>query len=164
MADEFYEAAERLGLDIQALGDTAVLVLPENFTSAKSRDDLRDSQDSIVLAKHFKSAGVPCKTAFDLGIQPKVIDRRGAEVWLGVIALFVAKAAYDITVNALSTWVSNRYLSKELDATAKGVSHKIKIELLIVRTDSVSGIKFDGTAEDFITVAAGLKELGDREK
>ena len=59
MADDLREVCNRLGVDVEKLNDTAVLVLPENFDSAKSRDDLYDANGSILLAKNLKSLQLP---------------------------------------------------------------------------------------------------------
>ena len=66
------DICERFGLDQESLDDVAVLILPENVSTAGDRAALHDVPAAIRLAKHLKAEGIRCKTAYHLGLEPRL--------------------------------------------------------------------------------------------
>lgn len=146
VSDQLSEVLTNLSLDASALDDVTVLVLPENVAIADAAD-FKDAQDSILLAKHFKAEGLRCKTAFDLGCKPKVLERHGADVWLGVIWL-VEHLAAPTAVGVLSAWLCSRYGNSD--------TTRIHVELKLEDDHSTSTLKYDGSLPEFQKVLEGI--------
>jgi hypothetical protein len=151
---------DTLGIPLSELEDTAVLVLPENVDCAPSPTDLYDTADSIELAKAFKSQGVSCKTAFDLKVRPSVKDRRGVDIWVGVIWL-VQNTALPIALGVLSNWLTGKLRADGSDrvANSPGASNPmIHTEIRIEDTAGQSRIQFDGPVAVLLNVLAALSD------
>lgn len=101
------EIRDKLRLVPESLNHVSVLLLPENIDNAEVVD-LYDADDSIELAKHLKSQGLACKTAYDLGARPKVKDRRGIDIWLGVVWVLEYFAAPTVA-GVLASWLTAKY-------------------------------------------------------
>lgn len=164
--DDLDTVADGLGVAVNDLTGVTVLVLPENVTAAKSRDEMYDTDDSLFLAKTLKSRGVACKTAYDLGVRPKVMDRRGADIWLGVIWLFLENGGFPLAVSVISEWVKSKFLPNKTEAEAPNAeeSTTIHVELRVQQKKRASTFRFTGPASHFVTVLSGLKELSDNKK
>lgn len=159
-SNRFDDLLKALSIDAAMLGDASVLVLPENVGNLPAGEELKDTDEGIHLAKHLKSEGVGCKTAYDFGIRPKVIERRGVDVWLGVIWI-IDFAVLPIFVNLLSAWIQGRYL-KSLsgsDSSTFTEPPKMHLKLNVKSGKDVTSIDFDGSAEDFAAILPGLKAL-----
>lgn len=165
-SDDLVKVAGTLGVPVQDLTGVAVLVLPENVRTAASRDDLHDANESLFLVKSFKREGIPCKTAYDLGVRPKVMDRRGADIWLGVVWLFLENGWFPLAVSVMSEWLKSRYLTSkpgnEISTAEEPAT--IHVELRVQQKKRASTFKFDGPASHLITVLSALKELGNNEE
>lgn len=137
-----------LSLENDAFEGVAVLVLPENVENADP-SELKDASDSVALAKHLKEHGLNCKTAYDFGLKPRVLDRHGIDVWLGVVWL-VEHLAAPTVVGVISAWLASRY------STIKDA--RIHVELKLQDGCSTSTLKFDGSLPDFQKVLGGLQD------
>lgn len=164
--DDLEAVADGLGVAVQDLTGVTVLVLPENVKTAESRDEMYDADDSLLLAKTLKSGGVACKTAYDLGVRPKVLDRRGADIWLGVVWLFLENGGFPLAVNVISEWLTSKFLPNKTQAEIPRAeeSATIHIELRVQKKKRASTFKFTGPASHLVTVLSGLKELSENEE
>lgn len=165
-ADNLEAVAKTLGVAVNQLAASTVLVLPENIWTAESPDELYDADDLVFLAKTLKSKGVSCKTAYDFGARPKVMNRRGADVWLGVIWLFLENGGFPLAVNVMSDWLKNKFLANKprMESSVADEPSTIHIELRVQRKKRASTLKFTGPASDLVAVLASLKELGKDDK
>jgi hypothetical protein len=158
------EAREKLHLGPDTLTGVSVLLLPENIDTSEVAD-LYDADDSVPLAKYFKSEGLACKTAYDLGIRPKIKDRRGIDIWLGVVWVLEYLAAPTIT-GVLSAWITTKYLQGSSPRSDQiGPSNgppTIHLELRLQDGDRLSALKFDGSAADLVAVLQGLRQRNER--
>ena len=161
--DDLDTVADRLGVGIHDLTGVAVLVLPENVNTAESRVKMYDADNSLFLAKTLKSRGVACKTAYDLGVRPKVMDRRGADIWLGVIWLFMENAGFPLAVNVISEWLKSKFLPNKTKAESPSTEESVTIhvELRVQQKKRASTFKFTGPASHLVTVLSGLRELSE---
>jgi len=165
MRNDLRTIAGKLGVDVEQLAGNAVLLLPENMESASAGEDFCDAGDSLLLAKLLKREKVPCTTAFDLGVRPKVLDRRGADVWLGLLWLFAENGFFPVAVSVLSEWISTKFMQGSQAGDSESPLDeptKVHVELCVQRKNAMSRIKFEGSARDFIAVLSAQKELGNR--
>ncbi|HEX4070905.1 MAG TPA: hypothetical protein VHX68_07030 [Planctomycetaceae bacterium] len=150
-----------LGIAPSEIENLAILLLPENLDSASSPTELNDTPDSIELAKALKRQGVPCKTAFDLNLTPRVKDRRGIDIWLGVIWL-LQNAALPIAVGVLSNWLTGKIRAERPDRAAgptdRTSSVTVHAEIRIEGTAGQSRVRFDGPASVFLRVIATFQD------
>jgi hypothetical protein len=137
----------KLSIDDHALDGVSVLVLPENVESATPAE-FRDTGDGISLAKHLKAEGLSCKTAYDLGLRPKVLDRHGVDVWLGVIWL-IENFAAPTTVGVILLWLASKYQNN--------ASTTIHVDLKLQDGKRTSSLKYDGSLPNFLQLLSGLK-------
>lgn len=157
LREKLDETCSKLGISVDALKGVDVLVLPENIESVASCDDVLDSNDSMLLAKDLRERGVSCRTAYDLGWRPKYLDRRGGDVWLGVLWLLNEVAAPSIA-GFLSQWLSDRMHSQRANAgVEKDETTTIHLELRLQDGKRTSCIKFDGSAADLDVVMTALQ-------
>jgi hypothetical protein len=161
--DNLDTVADWLGVAVSELLGVTVLVLPENVRTAESRVKMYDAEDSIFLAKTLKRGGVACKTAYDLGVRPKIMDRRGADIWLGVIWLFLEDDGFPLAVNVISEWLKARFLlsKKEAVSTSAEAPATIHVELRVQQKKQASTFKYTGPASHLVKVLSGLKELSE---
>jgi len=159
--DNVTSATNKLGVDIDVLRDYAVVFLPENVTSATTIDELYDAGDSLLLVKRLKSLNIACRTALDFGVRPKVKDRGGAEVWLGVVWLFAEHAGFPVAVKAISEWLRSRYLATSRIEPASNIGQPpaIHVELWVEQQDRTVTLNFDGSAGELLAVLATVAEF-----
>jgi hypothetical protein len=158
------EVCERLKMSATGIADATVLLLPENLESAPSTGELHDTPDSIELAKVFREQGLVCKTAYDLNASPCVKDRRGLDIWLGVI-WFLNAIALPAAVGVLSNWLTTRFascrLKEDADLPRKGMP-TVHVEIRIGDREGMSTLQFDGELPTFLTLIAGLQKRDGR--
>jgi hypothetical protein len=147
---ELRDIAQSLNVDEQALADATVLILPENFDRDVSSDELLDTDAAILLAKHLKANGVACKTAYDLGLRPKFIDRRAGELWLGVIVLTVVT---NVVSDLIAEWVKSRF-KDESSAT-------IHVELMRLENSTLKRLSFKGPPSELHALLASMESGGE---
>ncbi|TWT55489.1 hypothetical protein [Allorhodopirellula solitaria] len=157
MRNQIGEIASKLGVEQAKLEGVAVLVLPEKVDSEEI-NEVCDAHDSVLLAKQLKQAGIPCRTAYDLGVEPRVLDRRGADVWLGMLWLFLENTALPATVDCICDWVSEKRNAEHDDSADKET--RIHVELRMQRKNNTSTIKFDGSVDEFREVMKTVKKIG----
>lgn len=89
------------------------------------------------------------------------MDRRGADIWLGVIWLFLENGGFPLAVNVMSEWLKSRFLqekSKTEISTAEE-SATIHVEIRVQQNNRASTFTFNGPASHFVTVLSALIEL-----
>lgn len=154
------ETCATLGVHPDSLKGVSVLFLPENIGKELSKTELYETDDSIDLVKFFKShATLSCKTAFDLGLQAPIRDRRGVDIWFGVVWI-LEKLAVPTVAKVFQDWVSKRIAKMKEPAAKLGpndVSPTIHIDIRVQNVNRHSSLKFDGSAEDFLLVMEGLR-------
>jgi hypothetical protein len=143
------EFRAKLSLADDALEGVAVMVLPENFETSGT-EDILDTMDSIDLAKFLKAQGFTCKTAYDFGLKPKVYDRRGIDIWAGVVWI-VEQSIAPIIVGAVLLWLDKKSRN-EKSATS------VHFELRLQDGDKTAMMKFDGPASSLEKLLSGIKD------
>jgi hypothetical protein len=145
LVDSVKQLCSKLSIpDESALDEIDVLLLPEKFDSAPV-EDCRDTTDSIEFAKFLKSRGIACRSAFDFGLQPRVIDRRAADLWVGLIWI-LQEYANPLLVQCIFEWIRGK-LGNDEDG-------EIHVDLRLGRKSTQ--ITFKGSIENFEKVLSSL--------
>lgn len=144
-------AVELLGIDRSIIGSYDVLCLPENFGAQEQVD----SSETLDFYKFLKSQGISCANSYDLGLESKVITRRGDDIWLGQIYII-----NDFIIPALMT-VLEHYVTNNFSLVRKQVTlidePKVHLELKLNKKGKISKIKFDGSNEDLLKIIKAFK-------
>ena len=134
LANPLEEFRDKLSLADDALEGVVVMVLPENLSDPV--DELYDTTDSVELAKFLKAQGINCKTAFDFGLKPKVYERRGVDIWAGVVWI--------TEFGAMPTFVSLFVLWLTTKLRGDKSSTIVHFELRLQDGDKIAKMVFDG--------------------
>jgi hypothetical protein len=82
---ETLKLLSKLGIDPDVASQYQILCLPEDIENQIETTQLTDSGESITLSKLLKEEGVKCANSYDLGLNAKISERRGVNIWLGSI-------------------------------------------------------------------------------
>lgn len=146
-----FDKLKRFGIDIQNVKELDVLCLPENIEYASSVEELYDASDANNLSKLLKEKGLKTATAYDLGVEIGILERRAADLWLGLVWV-LRELALPIVVGVFSSLLANRVLQQK---------SKVHITLYITREDDIASLKYDGDGETLLKI---LKSLNLREE
>jgi len=155
LMNELERACDKLGIDGSSLEGVDVLLLPENIDS--SGEELLDADDSIILAKEMKAAGLACKTGYDVGLRPSVMDRRAVDVWCGVVWV-LSNVATPAVAGFLSTWLANRFLQQQ----SNKATPQVHLDLRVQNGERLTKLDYVGPPEDLVALLSGLKKLNER--
>ena len=154
------EACRLLSIEPEALAEVEVLFLPERFGKDTKDRPQRDTYDGIALAKEAKHVGVQCRTAFDLGAKPKVLERRGLDIWAGTIWI-LEQAAVPVIVSVLSAYIASRVLrgtnTGDSSPPQGDPESTIHIEFRIQKHGTITTIQYDGPANDLLAMLNAVK-------
>ena len=139
MQTEMHKLAE-FGVHLNKLKDYQVLCLPENFESSESVNDLHDAGSAIDFSKQLKDIGVRCANSFDLGIEAAVIDRRSADLWLGLVWVLDY-----VTVPFVVGVVSSLLASSVYDKLKS--KRQVHLTLYLQKEQGLTKIRYDGDSE-----------------
>lgn len=143
------EKIRSLGLNPERLKDFQVLCLPENFDSVTTREDLLDTSETADLSKHLREAGLQCANSFDLGIQARVIERRGMDLWLGVLWI-LDNLALPVFVSVVAGLLLKRLRSRNSKETT------VHVKIRLQANNQMTNIKYDGDSDTFIKILQGI--------
>src|SRR6476646_2903798 len=164
---EVYKTLSEHGIDINIANQYQILCLPGNIEDEAEDSELFDSGDSITLSKLLKAEGIKCANSYDLGLNTKVTELRGAEVWLGTIWVLsnVALPVLNSVVGRLLGEGVQRKLdaSKQLKDSTEGKELGVTIvhaNLKILTKNASTEIKHNGSASTFLKL---LNSINDEE-
>lgn len=144
-------AVELLGINPQIISSYDILCLPENFGASEQVD----SSETLDFYKTLKSEGFSCANSYDLGLDSKIITRRGDDIWLGQIYII-----NDLVIPALMSVLEN-YITTNFSLSKNQViltdEPKVHLELKLTRKGKISKIKFDGSSEDALKIIKSFK-------
>ena len=149
------ERLQTLGIDLEELKERfQVLCLPENTIAEANETELYETTDSIDLYKNLIAASVKCGNSLDIGLEAKILERRAADIWLGLVIILD-----DIVIPILASVIASIIYSKinkskEIMHSSK---HRISLELWHLQEDSIKKIKFDGKSEDLLNLLSGIE-------
>jgi len=135
-----------------AIEQFQVLCLPENLLSAFRAEDLLDSQDAVDLAKRLREGGISCATSLELTPAAGTLQRRGGDLWLGIVWLLQPSAAAGFV----------KILSRKLksDSMRNKGRWKVHIRLRIQQADGTAEISYAGDGQTLCNLLEGLKSVG----
>ncbi len=156
---ENFELLSDLGIDPNILRQYQILCLPENIGNHSEDLDLVDSGESITLSKLLKEQSVKCANSYDIGLNTKVSERRGSDLWLGFILVF------DKSVLPIFNSVVGRLLADQLSKRIKSHQEskgtedtKVHATLKVVDGKLSAEVKYIGDADTFLKVLKGIND------
>jgi hypothetical protein len=141
----------QFGIAPEQLNQYHVLCLSENLLAAGRQEDLLDSQDSIDLAKRLREFGMTCATSLDLTPQAATVQRRGGDLWLGIVWLYHPAGASTLAkalAEKLKSWLDRNKGRKE--------RWKVHLRLRIRWVQDVSELAYVGDGETLLRLLDGL--------
>ena len=141
---------KELGISESQIDGLQIVFLPENVFTFRDRSELHDAGDSLALAKALKQEGVRCATAYDLGLDIPVLERRSRDRWLGTVWIR-DHLAVAFLVGVLSSLVATGIS----DAVLKP---KVHAEVYIQRDANVTKLSFHGDGETLVKMLNALKD------
>jgi len=161
---EMYKLRE-VGIDPEKFKGYQVLCLPENAEYAKTADELFDASDTADLSKQLRAVGLKCANSFDLGIKAKVRERRGAELWLGLVWI-LDNVALPVFIDVVSTKLASMIhrKAKSTSAIIQQSGQKVHLKLRILRGEDFISIDYDGDPEILNQMLSGIgKNIEDKD-
>ncbi len=148
----------KLGIDIDTINKYQVICLPENIDKASEQSELYDAGESLLLSKLLKEQGVNCANSYDIGLEEsKTLERRGWDIWLGVIWVR-DNAALPMLTSVLGRLLGEK-IQRQLDS-AKEVkisdSAKVHADVKILDGKVSASIKYEGDASTFLKLIQGI--------
>lgn len=148
-------AVRNFGIAPDEIAKFQVLCLPENVRQASSRDELVDAGDALDLAKRLREAGVDTATSYELTPEAKTIERRGGDLWFGVVWV-LSSVALPFFISVLANMVTGWRTSKAGSRTG-GKAPEAHIKLRLKRGENVVNIDYSGDGETLVDVLQALK-------
>jgi hypothetical protein len=152
-----------LGVNLDILSQYQILCLPENIANKSEQLELVDSAESITLSKLLKEKGLMCANSYDLGLNTKVSERRGLDLWLGSIWI-LNHAALPLLISVVGRLLGEK-IQKGLEASrdqkkSQGFENldgtKVYADLKLIDGKVSAEIKFHGDADTFLKVLKGI--------
>jgi len=152
-----------LGVNLDILSQYQILCLPENIANKSEQLELVDSAESITLSKLLKEKGLMCANSYDLGLNTKVSERRGLDLWLGSIWI-LNHAALPLLISVVGRLLGEK-IQKGLEASrdqkkSQGFENldgtKVYAALKLIDGKVSAEIKFHGDADTFLKVLKGI--------
>ena len=144
------ERLKKVGIKESSLESFQIIFLPENIFSFKRRSDLHEADDSLGVAKSLKQAGVICATAFDLGLDVPVLERRSKDRWLGTVWI------RDVVVIPLFVGVLGSLVATGV--TDHFVKPKVHVELYIQRGANITKLSYNGDGDSLVKMLDAIKD------
>lgn len=142
---------DSLGIDLNKVKKFQVLCLPENFESSTNINELHDANNAIDLSKQLRMAGLKCANSFDLGLEIGVLEKRGADLWLGVVWILefiVVPLVVGVISSMLASKASDRLKAKK----------QIHLSLYLQKGDELTKIKYDGDSETLHQILSSISQ------
>lgn len=143
------------GIDLSLLKEFQVIFLPENIGIANRSEDLFDPNDAADLCKMLRARGLKCANSLDLNIKAKTLERRGDELWLGVICVF-SSVVMPIFVNVISDYITARLQRKGEKEKEPQQQGKVHLTLKIADTDNIAEFTYSGDGKTLLAMVRGL--------
>ena len=140
-----------LGVDLNKVKEYQILCLPENYESSTNTNELHDAGNAIDLSKQLKATGVKCANSFDLGLDIGVLEKRGADLWLGVVWVL------DYVAVPLVVGVISSMLASEVYDRLKA-KKQIHLSLYLQKGDELTKIKYDGDSETLGQILSSINQ------
>ena len=153
----------KLGINPDVASQYQILCLPENIENQIETTQLADSGESITLSKLLKEEGVKCANSYDLGLDAKISERRGVDIWLGSIWI-LNHAVLPLFINVIGRLLGEK-IQKKLNATNQLKASqksddfegtKVYADLKIMDGKLSAEIKYNGDADTFLKVLKGI--------
>jgi hypothetical protein len=159
------------GVNLDILSQYQILCLPENIANKSEQLELVDSGQSITLSKLLKEEGVRCANSYDLGLNAKVSERRGLDLWLGSIWI-LNHAALPLLISVVGRLLGEK-IQKGFEASREQKKSqrfenldgtKVYADLKLIDGKVSAEIKFHGDANTFLKVLKGINNDQDNPK
>ncbi|MEG4585409.1 hypothetical protein QUA54_09350 [Microcoleus sp. MOSTC5] len=160
---ETFKSLSELGVAPNVVSQYQILCLPENIENQTETTPLADSGESITLSKLLKEKGVKCANSYDLGLNTKTSERRGADLWLGSIWI-LDHAALPLFIGVVGRLLGEK-IQKKLDAANQlkasqesddSQETKVHADIKVIDGKLSAEIKYNGDADTFLKVIKGL--------
>lgn len=127
--------------------DYQVIILPELYKTSENSEEYVDTSESIFIYKTLKSNEINVASAFDLGKQSKLLERRGGDIWFGKI-LIIDTIVIPFVINLITNFISNK-ISKRKRNEINDVEkiEVVHLEMSFFRNGQLSNIKYEGDSE-----------------
>ena len=155
----------KVGIDPGKFKQYQVLCLPENCERAATSDELFDASGTADLSKRLKVAGLKCANSFDLGLEARVLERRAADLWLGLVWImheFAIPVFVGIVAALLTSMIQRR--SKSPPSTIQRPGPKVHLTLRLLRGEDLTTVKYDGDPETLKQLLSGIRANADRKE
>ena len=134
------------GVDIDILSEEYdILVLPENIESCKDANNIYDADSAIWISKLLKESGARCANSADINIEVPTLERRSAEIWLGVIWI-LGEAALSILISIIK------------NKLPKGSTAHAKLRLRW-KNGNIQKLDWEGDSENLAEVLKSLQGI-----
>ncbi len=152
-----------LGIDHNVMSQYQILCFPEDIENRTETNQLADSGESITLSKLLKEEGVKCANSYDLGLDAKISERRGVDLWLGSIWI-LKKAVFPLFIAVAGRLIGEKIQRKldtaqELQTSQRDENFeetKVHADLKIIDGKLNAEIKYNGDADTFLKVLKGI--------
>jgi len=160
---ETFKFLSELGVDPNVASQYQILCLPENIENQTETNPLADSGESINLSKLLKEKGVKCANSYDLGLNSKTSERRGADLWLGSIWI-LEHGVLPLLIGVLGRLLGEK-IQKKLDAgnqlkasqkSDDSQETKVHADIKVIDGKLSAEIKYNGDADIFLNVIKSL--------
>ncbi len=158
MIETEMDKLRKVGISPNKLKQYQVLCLPENCERAATADELFDASGVANLSKRLKVAGLKCANSFDLGLEAGVLDRRAADLWLGLVWImdrFAIPVFVGVASAVLTSMIHGR--SKSSPSTIQRPRPKVHLTLRLLRGDDLTTIDYDGDPETLKQLLSGIR-------
>lgn len=153
-------AVHNLGVSDDAIHKYEVVFLPENVLSVSSREELVDADDAVDLAKGLREQGVKAATSYELTPEAKTIERRGGDLWFGIVWI-LSSVALPFFVSVLANMVTGWRASRTTPGQG-GKEPVVHIKLRVKRGENVVDIDYSGDGDTLVEVLHALKRSHDK--
>jgi hypothetical protein len=157
------ELLNNLGVNSNIFEQYQILCLPENIEKQSEHLELVDASESIILCKLLKEEGVKCANSYDLGLDAKISERRGLDIWLGSVWI-LNHAALPLLLSVVGRLLGEK-IQKELESSKQQKlsqlpgnpdETRVHINLKIMDEKASSEITFHGDADTFLRILKGI--------
>jgi len=132
-----------------------ILILPENIIWHNEDDKFLETADSLEFYKILKGKGIKVANATDLHLESKLIERRGNDIWLGVIQFI------QIGMISIFWGLLQNYLYDKIKIKDKSSTEQLKIladtDIHITIVTKKFKINYSGNAKTLKSIIKSLK-------
>lgn len=151
-----FSKLKEFGINPEDIHNYDILCLPERFDSELDTFELRDTTDSIKLFKLLKKENINCANSYALGLDVKVYERRGIDLWLGTIYILKVSSIpllMGIIGRLIGAKIEEIFLRKQ-----EKIVDKIHADINIEDGEINASISFQGDSETFLKVLNSISK------